>query len=133
MFGYAGSSESVRLEKVARNRCNPALADVDGDFADSVIDKDGPAEYFSTLPVTPILRALEERHIASVTSEDAGSYVCNTAFYRLMELSAPAAIEFAGFVHVPKAENYQAAHHRAIDYALCVSVVVGAVTAELKK
>jgi pyroglutamyl-peptidase len=69
-----------------------------------IIDEEGPEGYASTLPLADIAAALARAGIAADGSNDAGDYVCNHVFYRLMadiagEGKSPARI--GGFVHVP--------------------------------
>jgi pyroglutamyl-peptidase len=64
---------------------------------------EGPAAYFSTLPVKSALRALQIAGIRAEVSQTAGTYVCNHVFYALMHELAGAVAPRArgGFIHVP--------------------------------
>lgn len=57
----------------------------------------------SGLPVDDVLAALSAAGLGAAASEDAGGYLCNECFYRLMALDSPAgrAIRARGFVHLP--------------------------------
>ena len=63
---------------------------------------DGPAAYFTTLPVKACVAAIRAAGVPASVSHTAGTYVCNQVFYGLMHLLAT---EFpgtrGGFVHVP--------------------------------
>ncbi|MGD0090331.1 MAG: pyroglutamyl-peptidase I [Planctomycetota bacterium] len=62
----------------------------------------GPSELPTQLPAQEILRALKDAHIGAKESRDAGGYLCNECFYRLMaHLQYPAVAKKRGFVHVP--------------------------------
>src|SRR5205085_11242982 len=82
----------------------------DASVADSVgvagsagpIGPDGPVAYRSSLAVDEIVAALRGGGVPAAASRDAGGYLCNHAFYvlmQLLELERPAAR--GGFVHVP--------------------------------
>ncbi len=72
----------------------------------------GPDELGTGLPVAEMAEAMEDAGHAAMISDNAGNYLCNDIFYRVMtyaEFDAPAAV-VAGFVHVPSVP--------AIDYEL---------------
>ncbi len=65
------------------------------------IDSRGPDLPLRTrLPVNAIMHALRDAHIGAATSTDAGGYLCNECFYRL--LSGKNTPLVSGFVHVPE-------------------------------
>lgn len=69
---------------------------------DTAIAADGPAAYFSTLPIKAIVRALRAQGITAGVSQTAGTFVCNHVFYGLMHHAAQLAAPIrAGFIHVP--------------------------------
>jgi len=98
-LGVAGG-DALRLEVVARNRDACPAPDNDGEVReDEPIRPDGPDLLPSGLPVRRLLARLEADGYEVVTSEDAGGYLCNHLFYRLMDgVQVPGV---AGFVHVP--------------------------------
>jgi pyroglutamyl-peptidase len=108
--GLAGGRERLSLERVAINCDDAGIPDNAGNRPiDEPVVPDGPAAYFSTLPVKSALRALKIAGIRAEVSQTAGTYVCNHVFYALMhELSsaAVAARTRGGFIHVP----YDEAH-----------------------
>lgn len=54
------------------------------------------------LPLHEIAAALKRHQLPVAPSEDAGDYVCNLLFYRLMaHVEATGAPRVAGFIHVP--------------------------------
>ena len=68
-----------------------------------MIREGGPDELPTRLPVDRLLEALEAAGFEEVvTSEDAGGYLCNHVFYRLLD--EVDASRVAGFVHVPPLE-----------------------------
>lgn len=105
--GQAGGRAGVTPERVAVNLDHARADDNAGQRpTESPIVAGGPVGYFSTLPVSAIVAALEQAGIPAAASSTAGHYVCNHVFYRLMHLLAterPAVR--GGFVHVPYSEE----------------------------
>lgn len=97
--------EALRLERVARNRDACPQPDNAGVVrTDQAIREGGPDLIPTRLPVDRLLAALGTAGFGEVvTSDDAGGYLCNHVFYRLLdELDAS---QVAGFVHVPPLEG----------------------------
>jgi pyroglutamyl-peptidase len=94
---------AIGVERIAVN-LDDAKEDNAGVTADAdPIVPDGPAAYWSTLPVRAIVERLRAAGIPAVASRDAGGYLCNHLFYGLMHVlrgKEPGAI--GGFVHVPQ-------------------------------
>jgi pyroglutamyl-peptidase len=93
----------IAVERIAVNIKDPGVPDNAGHQpVDEPIDETGPAAYFSTLPIKPIVARLAGEGIPARVSDTAGTYTCNYVFYRLMRTLAehrPRAI--GGFIHVP--------------------------------
>ncbi len=106
-LGQAGGREGVHLERVALNLDDARLPDNAGKQPhDQPIAPDGPAAYWSTLPIRAIVERLARRQVPVTASLSAGTFVCNHVFYALMHALAaqpPSAsgVWSAGFVHVP--------------------------------
>lgn len=99
--GQAGGRSEISLERVAINVDDASIRDNAGaQPVDVPIVADGPAAYFSTLPVKAIVRALRLRGFPAGVSQTAGTFVCNHVFYGLMHHTAGQALK-AGFIHVP--------------------------------
>ena len=101
--GQAGGRPDISVERVAINIDDAAILDNGGQQpVDATIASDGPAAYFSTLPIKAIVRALRENGLVAGVSQTAGTFVCNHVFYGLMHHAAglPQAVK-AGFIHVP--------------------------------
>ncbi|MDQ0211403.1 pyroglutamyl-peptidase I [Arthrobacter bambusae] len=102
--GLAGGRDRLSLERVAINCDDARIPDNAGNRPiDEPVVPEGPAAYFSTLPVKAALRALQIAGIRAEVSQTAGTYVCNHVFYALMhELAGTAAPgPRGGFIHVP--------------------------------
>jgi len=99
--GQAGGRPEISLERVAINIDDAVYADNAGaQPVDNAIIADGPAAYFSTLPIKAIVQALRLRGFPAGVSQTAGTFVCNHVFYGLMHHAAGSALK-AGFIHVP--------------------------------
>jgi pyroglutamyl-peptidase len=101
--GQAGGRPDISVERVAINVDDASILDNGGQQpVDTAIAVDGPAAYFSTLPIKAIVHALRARGLVAGVSQTAGTFVCNHVFYGLMHHAAtqPQPIK-AGFIHVP--------------------------------
>jgi pyroglutamyl-peptidase len=103
--GEAGDRHAFCLERVATNLCDARIADNDGARpAGCKSIEDGPAAYFSTLPVNNMLAALRGAGLPSEISNSAGGYVCNHVFFALMHMASAGGHRWrGGFLHVPQA------------------------------
>ncbi|HEX4444770.1 MAG TPA: pyroglutamyl-peptidase I [Galbitalea sp.] len=99
--GLADGRDAVTPERVAINVEDARIPDNDGDLpVDRAISRNGPAAYFSGLPVKEIAEAIREAGIPSRVSDTAGTYVCNSLMYSTMR-TVEGTGAMAGFVHVP--------------------------------
>ena len=69
--------------------------------ADELLHKDGPAAYFSKLPLTEIKKALQGSGIPAELSFWPDTFVSNEVFYEIMRSAEKLKIKHAGFVHLP--------------------------------
>lgn len=108
--GQAGGRATMALERVAINVDDARIPDNAGvQPIDTRIVDDGPAAYFTGLPIKAMLAALNDAGIPVEVSQTAGTYVCNHVFYGLMHALRNRRIR-GGFVHIPYSPE-QAAHH----------------------
>jgi pyroglutamyl-peptidase len=108
--GLAGGRATLSLERVAINVDDARIPDNAGaQPIDTAIVDDGPAAYFTDLPIKSMLAALREAGIPAEVSQTAGTYVCNHVFYGLMHALRRQKVR-GGFVHIPYSPE-QAAHH----------------------
>lgn len=99
--GQAGGRSEISLERVAINVDDASIRDNAGNQpVDTPVVADGPAAYFTTLPVKAIVKALRLRGFPSGVSQTAGTFVCNHVFYGLMHHAVGRPVK-AGFIHVP--------------------------------
>ena len=100
--GQAGGRPGISLERIAVNLDDARIADNAGaQPIDRPIVDDGPAAYWSTLPVKAIASALVASGINADVSHSAGTFVCNHTFYGLMRALAHRNSVRGGFIHVP--------------------------------
>lgn len=101
-FGLAAGRSSISLERAALNLLDFVIPDNRGIRHEGrPIVLGGPAAYFSTLPLRPMLEGLKAAGIPAEISLSAGAYLCNQAFYLLMNWSERFGVGQAGFVHLP--------------------------------
>ncbi len=94
------AGDHLRLEVTARNRDTSTFPDNAGEVRANVpIRPDGPALLPSRLRVKTLLERLTQEGYEVRLSEDAGGYLCNHVFYRLVDDLPDDRV--AGFVHVP--------------------------------
>src|SRR6478735_457348 len=101
--GQAGGRFEVSPERVAINVDDARIPDNDEEQPiDVPIRDDGPAAYFSSLPVKAMVTAMRGAGIPARVSNTAGTYVCNHIMYQaLYMIEHEFAGKRAGFVHVP--------------------------------
>lgn len=102
-FGLSPGEAVIRIERLAVNLADFALADNDGHtHRDRPIIEDGPASLFATLPLRAIENACNMAGIPARLSLSAGSYLCNACLYRFLTLAARRPRPpLCGFLHVP--------------------------------
>jgi pyroglutamyl-peptidase len=102
MLGVAERSPQVRLEKRARNLVGATPGHDGLHHSSERIVEDGPEELWTAVPVDRLLHRLHEERLPAEVSADAGSYLCNFAYYlALHRLSKSQTGTRCLFVHVP--------------------------------
>lgn len=101
--GQAGGRSQITPERVAINIIDARIPDNKGNQPkDCPVVKEGPAAYFSTLPIKDMVSAMEAAGIPAVVSNTAGTFVCNCLMYRVLHALAVSGRQIpAGFIHVP--------------------------------
>lgn len=134
-IGQAGGRVSVTPERVAINVDDARIADNKGNQpTDKKIQEDGPAGYFSTLPIKAMVEKMQENHIPARISNSAGTFVCNHVMYQaLYMVDHFYPNKKAGFIHVPfipeqvaKKPNHASMHLSDITKALeaCIEAII---------
>ncbi|SDV46237.1 pyroglutamyl-peptidase I [Chitinasiproducens palmae] len=109
--GVAGGRTELSVERVAINVDDARIPDNAGaQPVDRPIVADGPAAYFSTLPIKRVVHAMRAAGVPAAVSQTAGTFVCNHIFYALMHaLAGRDDAPRAGFIHVPYLPSQTAA------------------------
>lgn len=101
--GLAGGRAAMTVERVAINLMEAGIPDNAGfQPQDEPVRAEAPAAYFATIPVKAIVAAMREAGVPCHLSYTAGTYVCNSTMYELLDLCAtrfPGVL--GGFIHVP--------------------------------
>ena len=99
--GLGPGRTDMCIERVAINLNDARIPDNLGDQPiDTPVVAQGPAAYFSTLPIKAMVRAIKAAGIPASVSHTAGTFVCNQVFYYLQHALAGSAVR-GGFIHVP--------------------------------
>ncbi len=99
--GQAGGRAAITPELVAINLRFGRIADNAGvSPMDDPVAADGPAAYFSTLPVRAMAQAVADVGLPGQVSYSAGAFVCNDLLYTVLHHYAGTVVR-AAFVHVP--------------------------------
>jgi len=118
--GQAGKRAEISVERIAINVDDARIPDNAGHKPiDEPVIAEGPAAYFSTLPIKAIVHRLREAGIPAAVSQTAGTFVCNHVFYAAMHAAARRGGSLrAGFIHIPYLPEQAARHDGAASLAL---------------
>ncbi|EMG9923287.1 pyroglutamyl-peptidase I [Citrobacter freundii] len=109
--GQAGGRPDITVERVAINVDDARIADNQGQQpVDVPIVADGPAAWFSSLPIKAMVVAMRNAGIPASVSQTAGTFVCNHVMYGLLHKLRDAPAVKGGFIHIPYLPQ-QAAQH----------------------
>ena len=101
--GQAGGRASITIERVGINVDDYGIPDNDNDQPqDEPIVENGPAAYFTTLPIKKMVQTMRDSGIPAAVSNTAGTFVCNHVIYETGHLIAtkyPG--KRFGFIHIP--------------------------------
>jgi pyroglutamyl-peptidase len=99
--GQAGGRAAVTPERIGVNIRDARIPDNAGNQPrGEFVDPQGPAAYFSTLPVEAMAQAIRDAGVDATVSNSAGAFVCNDVLYSLLHRYAGTEVQ-VGFVHVP--------------------------------
>lgn len=110
--GLKAAARGILLERCANNIIDTARTTILGEMtgvpvepADEAsrkpIASNGPAAFWTRLPLRSILDDFAAEEIPSALSSDAGTFVCNSLFYNLMKWTASQHKVLSGFVSLP--------------------------------
>jgi len=124
-IGQAGGRHGLTPERVAINISDASIPDNEGNQpVDVTIFEDGPAAYFSTLPVKAMVKAIREAGLPASVSNTAGTFVCNHLMYGVLHTLAKRFPSVrGGFMHVPFAHGQ--ALERSVPSMSCQDIARG--------
>ena len=101
--GQAGGRRGITLEKIAVNINDFRIADNEGNtITDQLIEPDGPAAYFTALPVERMLERIRKEGLEASLSFHAGTFICNYLMYEIRHFCETQNNRIrSGFIHVP--------------------------------
>ena len=109
--GQAGGRTDISVERVAINVDDARIPDNRGNQpVDTPIVRNGPAAWFSSLPIKAIVSALRDAGIPASVSQTAGTFVCNHVMYGLLHKLSGIPEAKGGFIHIPYLPQQAAAH-----------------------
>jgi pyroglutamyl-peptidase len=122
--GQAGGRYDITVERVAINVDDARIPDNDQQQPiDQPIVADGPAAYFSTLPIKAMVAALREVGVPASVSQTAGTFTCNHVMYSLLHwINTRNSKARGGFIHIPYMPE-QAVHHPGVASMATASVI----------
>ena len=122
--GQAGGRSDITVERVAINVDDARIPDNQGNQpVDEPVINDGPAAYFSTLPIKAIVAAVREAGIPASVSQTAGTFTCNHVMYGLLHrLHTSGNPARGGFIHLPYLPE-QAVNHPGAPSMAAASVI----------
>lgn len=109
--GQAGGRVDITVERVSINVDDARIPDNRGQQPiDVAIVPDGPAAWFSSLPIKAMVATMREKGIPASVSQTAGTFVCNHVMYGLLHKIREQADVKGGFIHIPYLPEQAAAH-----------------------
>ena len=100
-IGQAGGRAAVTPERIGVNIRDAKIPDNAGNQPVGLfVAEEGPAAYFSTVPVMAMSDAILAEGLPGQVSNSAGAFVCNDTLYGLLHHYAGTEVK-VGFIHVP--------------------------------
>ena len=110
--GLKHAARGVMLERCATNLMDAIKPDADNVIPRrEPIDPNGPAAYWTRLPLRSILNDFTDDSIPATLSSDAGTFVCNSLFYNLLNWTATQEQVLGGFVSFPPVVPAHSSQH----------------------
>ena len=102
-IGQAGGRPDITVERVGINCDDCRIKDNEGNQPiDEKVAEDGPAAYFSTLPIKAMVEYIKEGKIPASVSNTAGTFICNHVLYGVAHIQATKYPNMrTGFIHIP--------------------------------
>ena len=129
--GQAGGRAAVTPERIGVNIRDARIPDNAGNQPrGEFVDPQGPAAYFSTLPVEAMAQAIREAGVDATVSNSAGAFVCNDVLYSLLHHYAGTAVRVA-FIHVPYLPEQGAPSMELEQIVRALEASIGLITKEV--
>lgn len=102
-IGQAGGRPDITVERVGINCDDCRIKDNEGNQPiDEKVAEDGPAAYFSTLPIKAMVKNIQDGGVPASVSNTAGTFICNHVLYGVAHIRATKHPEMrTGFIHIP--------------------------------
>lgn len=102
-IGLAAGHFGLCPERVAINIDDARIADNEGKQPiDTPVFEDGPAAYFSSLPIKAMVQSIKTAGLPASVSNSAGTFVCNHLMYGILyQIEHRFPSMRGGFMHVP--------------------------------
>ncbi len=130
--GQAGGRPDITVERVGINVNDCRIPDNEGNQPiDEPVYADGPAAYFSALPIKAMVKHINDAGIPASVSDTAGTFICNHVLYGvryLCEHKYPG--KKSGFIHIPFMTS-QAVGKRGVP-SMSLSDIVKGLTAAIE-
>ncbi len=101
--GQAGGRPDITVERIGINCDDARIPDNEGNQPiDEPVFADGPAAYFSALPIKAMVDEMNKAGIPASVSNTAGTFICNHVLYGvryMCEHKYPG--KRSGFIHIP--------------------------------
>lgn len=125
-LGQAAGRTGIDIERIAINIDDATSPDNENNQPiDVPVVNDGPAAYFSTLPIKAMVEAIKGAGIPANVSNSAGTFVCNHLMYGLLHYIHISELPVkAGFIHLPYLPN-QAVNHKGAPSMSLADMVAG--------
>ena len=132
VVGVAVSAAGFQVERLGRNCASVERPDDLGHLwpAGQIISE-GPEEIRSVAPARSMVAAIARQGLAAELSDDAGDYLCNFTYYRLMAAQAAPTV---AFLHVPQVREFlEGAAFGLSDVARAVQAAASAMAEALSR
>lgn len=102
-IGQAGGRPDITVERIGINCDDCRIKDNEGNQPiDEKVAEDGPAAYFSTLPIKAMVKNIKDGGVPASVSNTAGTFICNHVLYGALHLQATKYKAMrVGFIHIP--------------------------------
>jgi pyroglutamyl-peptidase len=109
LFGVAGKAKRLRIERLARNRASVLFPDAGGAKPSRAMIAAGAPPFRSgRLPLARLLAACRSAGVPATVSRNAGTYLCNYAYWRALEAAQqPDGPRLVVFVHIPPPRKFR--------------------------